>query len=128
MTRVGDRQLDLDIGIPCEKIWQDRRQLVNRESNARIELLANAIQAGLVGNFDLEANLAGYQSAFRERTMRVFEYTLRAAALKDPTATIPLYSKIAQSREETERFMDVLAGSLDFKQFFTPANISRLLA
>jgi flavin-dependent dehydrogenase len=92
------------------------------------ELLATAIHAGLSGNSDLEMNLAGYQSAFREKTMRVFEYTLRAAALRDPTPTIPLYAKIAESREETQRFMDVLAGVMDFKQFFTPSNISRLLA
>jgi 2-polyprenyl-6-methoxyphenol hydroxylase-like FAD-dependent oxidoreductase len=92
------------------------------------QLLANAIQAGLAGSSDLETALATYQAAFRERTMRVFEYTLRAAALKDPTATIPLYKKIAQSAEETQRFMDVLAGTMDFKQFFTPSNISRLLA
>jgi 2-polyprenyl-6-methoxyphenol hydroxylase-like FAD-dependent oxidoreductase len=92
------------------------------------ELLAKAIQAVLGGNSDLETSLASYQSAFRERTTRVFEYTLRAAALKDPTPSIPLYSKVAQSREETARFMDVLAGTMDFKQFFTPSNISRLLA
>jgi 2-polyprenyl-6-methoxyphenol hydroxylase-like FAD-dependent oxidoreductase len=91
------------------------------------ELLANAIQAGLAGNSDLHDELGRYQAAFRERTMRVFEYTLRAAALKDPGPTIPLYAKIAQSPEETERFMDVLAGTTDFKQFFNPSNISRLL-
>jgi 2-polyprenyl-6-methoxyphenol hydroxylase-like FAD-dependent oxidoreductase len=92
------------------------------------ELLAKAIQAVLGGNSDLETSLASYQSAFRERTTHVFEYTLRAAALKDPTPSIPLYSKVAQSPEETARFMDVLAGTMDFKQFFTPSNISRLLA
>jgi 2-polyprenyl-6-methoxyphenol hydroxylase-like FAD-dependent oxidoreductase len=92
------------------------------------ELLANAIRSGLAGNSDLDTDLASYQSAFRERTMRVFEYTLRAAELRDPTSTIPLYSKVAQSREETKRFMDVLSGTMDFKEFFTSSNISRLLA
>jgi 2-polyprenyl-6-methoxyphenol hydroxylase-like FAD-dependent oxidoreductase len=92
------------------------------------ELLANAIHAGLTGNSDLDTNLASYQFAFRERTARVFEYTLRAAALKDPTSSLPLYAKVAQSGEETERFMNVLAGTMDFKQFFSPSNISRLLA
>jgi len=65
---------------------------------------------------------------FRDRTMCVFEYTLRAAALKDPKPTIPLYSKLARSQEETTKFMDVLAGTMDFKQFFSSSNISRLLA
>lgn len=92
------------------------------------ELLASTLHAGLTGNVDLDAGLADYQSAFRAGTMRVFEYTLRAAGLKDPAPTIPLYSKVAQSQEETTKFMDVLAGATDFKQFFNPSNVSRLLA
>jgi len=93
------------------------------------QLLANAIAAGLAGGaLNLETNLTAYQSGFRERTRPVFEYTLRAAGLKDPSAMLPLYARVAQSREETTRFMDVLAGNTDFKQFFTPSNISRLLA
>ncbi len=84
------------------------------------ELLAQAIHAGLAGTDDLETQLARYQSTFRERTMRVFEYTLRAAALKDPAPSVPLYSRIAASSEGTQRFMDVLAGTVDFKQLLTP--------
>jgi len=92
------------------------------------QLLADAIDEGLAGKTDLDAALATYQSAFRARTMPVFEYTVRAAGLKDPSAMLALYEKIAQSSEETTRFMDVLAGAADFRQFFTPSNISRLLA
>jgi flavin-dependent dehydrogenase len=92
------------------------------------QLLADAIMEGAANDAGLGAGLAAYQSSFREKTMPVFEYTLRAAGLKDPTSMIPLYAKVAQSREETTRFMDVLAGTTDFKQFFTPSNISRLLA
>jgi len=91
-------------------------------------LLADAIDDGLAGKKKLDTALANYQSAFRERTMPVFEYTLRAAGLKDPSAMLPLYAKVSQSAEETTRFMDVLAGATDFRQFFTPSNISRLLA
>jgi hypothetical protein len=76
----------------------------------------------------LDAALAAYQHAFRQKTMPVFEYTLKAAGLKDPAPTIALYAKIAQSRDETTRFMDVLAGTKAFKEYFTPSNISRLLA
>jgi 2-polyprenyl-6-methoxyphenol hydroxylase-like FAD-dependent oxidoreductase len=76
----------------------------------------------------LETSLAAYQSRFRERTLPIFDYTLKAASLKDPTSTIPIYERVAQSREETIRFMDVLAGNVPFKEFFNPANIARLLA
>jgi 2-polyprenyl-6-methoxyphenol hydroxylase-like FAD-dependent oxidoreductase len=93
------------------------------------ELLAGAIAEGLTGDAPhLDAALAAYQRAFRQKTMPIFEYTLKAAGLKDPAPTIALYAKIAQSRDETTRFMDVLAGTKAFKEYFTPSNISRLLA
>jgi flavin-dependent dehydrogenase len=92
------------------------------------QLLADAIDGGLTGKTDLESALASYQSTFREKTRPVFEYTLRAAGLKDPSAMLPVYAKIAESSEKTRQFMNVLAGTVDFKQFFTPSNISRLLA
>lgn len=40
-------------------------------------------------------------SAFRDRTMPIFEYTLKAASLKDPASAVPIYRKVAQSDEET---------------------------
>jgi flavin-dependent dehydrogenase len=92
-------------------------------------LLATAIAGGLTNDAaHLDASLATYQSTFRQQTMPVYDYTLRAASLKDPTPTLPLYAKIAQSHEEITRFMDVLAGTLPFKQFFNPSNVARLLA
>lgn len=92
------------------------------------QLMADAL-IGLDGDSTrLDCSLAAYQSAFRERTMPVFDYTLKAASLKDPTSTVPIYQRVAQSREETTRFMDVLAGNIPFKEFFNPTNIARLLA
>ena len=93
------------------------------------QLLADAFADGLTGDAErLDGALAGYQSAFRDRTMPIFEYTLKAASLKDPASAVPIYRKIAHSREETTRFMDVLAGNIPFKTFFNPASIARLLA
>ena len=87
-------------------------------------LLANALTDGLEGDQEhLDAALAAYQNAFRRKTEPVFEYTVRAAGLKDPTPTLALYTKIAQSKEETTRFMDVLAGELAFKEYFAPSNL-----
>jgi hypothetical protein len=93
------------------------------------QLLADALADGLSGDaVQLEDALAAYQSAFRDRTMPIFEYTLKAASLKDPASAVPIYWKVAQSGEETTRFMDVLAGNIPFKEFFNPASIARLLA
>jgi 2-polyprenyl-6-methoxyphenol hydroxylase-like FAD-dependent oxidoreductase len=93
------------------------------------DLLADAIARGVTEGPDhLDACLAAYQSAFRDRTAAVFDYTLKAAGLKDPAATLPLYARIAQSEEEITRFMDVLAGTTAFRDYFNPHNIARLMA
>jgi flavin-dependent dehydrogenase len=93
------------------------------------QFLADALANGLASHATrLEHSLMACQSAFRDRTMPIFEYTLRAASLKDPKPAIPIYQRVARSAEETTRFMDVLAGNTPFKEFFNPSNIARLLA
>jgi len=93
------------------------------------QLLADALADGLAGEAThLDPSLMAYQSAFRNRTMPIFEYTLKAASLQDPASAIPIYERVARSREETTRFMDVLSGNIPFKAFFNPENIARLLA
>jgi flavin-dependent dehydrogenase len=66
------------------------------------DLLAEAVIGGLaVGSVRLDEHLAGYQAAFRERTLPVFDYTVKAAGLGDPAAALPLYARIAASAEDT---------------------------
>lgn len=91
------------------------------------QLLADAIVAGL-DEGTLNAALMDYQIEFRERTMPTFQYTLKAAELKDPTPAVPVYARIARSHEETTRFMDVLAGNIPLNEVFNPSNIARLMA
>jgi 2-polyprenyl-6-methoxyphenol hydroxylase-like FAD-dependent oxidoreductase len=92
------------------------------------QLMSDALIEGLGGAPDaLDAALSAYQTAFRDRTMPVFDYTVRAAGLKEPASAMPIYAKIAQSAEETVRFMDILAGNIPAKTVFNPENIARLL-
>jgi flavin-dependent dehydrogenase len=92
------------------------------------DLLAGAIVEGLAdGGVRLDEPLSAYQATFRERTLPVFDYTVKAAGLGDPASALPLYARIAESVEDTTRFMDVLAGASPFKAFFNPANLSRLM-
>ena len=92
------------------------------------DLLAAAITDGLADRgARLDDSLAEYQADFRQRTVAAFDYTVRAAGLGDPASALPLYARIAQSPEDTTRFMDVLGGTLAFKAFFNPANLSRLM-
>ncbi len=90
------------------------------------QLLADALIDGLETD-GLDAALCAYQATFREKTMPVFDYTVKAAGLKEPASAMPVYAKIAQSAEETARFMDVLAGNIPAKTVFNPQNIARLL-
>jgi flavin-dependent dehydrogenase len=93
------------------------------------QLLADALADGLASDAArLEGALAACQSAFRDRTMPIFQYTLKAASLKNPASAVPIYQKVAQSAEQTTRFMDVLAGNVPFKAFFNPSSIARLMA
>lgn len=93
------------------------------------QLLADALVEGLGQDAAaLDAALANYQVAFRARTMPIFQYTVKAASLREQTSAIAIYAKIAQSAAETVRFMDVLAGNISVKDVFNPGNIARLLA
>jgi flavin-dependent dehydrogenase len=92
------------------------------------DLLAVAIATGLAdGDARLDERLADCQAEFRRRTQPVFDYTVRAAGLADPSSALPLYAAIVGSAEDTTRFMDVLAGTLPFKDFFNPTNLARLM-
>jgi flavin-dependent dehydrogenase len=81
-------------------------------------LLAEAIERGSVES---------YPRALREKTLPVFEYTVRAAALKDPTPQVPLYEEIAASPVATRQFMNVLTGSLPYRVFFNRSHIAQLV-
>jgi flavin-dependent dehydrogenase len=92
------------------------------------QLLADALTEGIGGRAEiLDAALSSYQAAFRDRTMPIFDYTVKAAGLKEPASALPIYASIAQSADETVRFMDVLAGNIPAKDVFNPQNIARLL-
>jgi 2-polyprenyl-6-methoxyphenol hydroxylase-like FAD-dependent oxidoreductase len=92
------------------------------------QLLADAIAESLGGDAKvLDSALSGYQAAFRDRTMPIFDYTVKAAGLRETTSTIPIYARMAQSAEDTVRFMDVLAGNIPAKDVFNSHNIARLL-
>ncbi len=93
------------------------------------QLLADALAGGLGRDAeDIGAALSGYQKEFRHRTLPIFDYTVKAAGLKQQESTMTIYDKIAQSAEDTVQFMDVLAGNVPVKNVFNPENIARLLA
>src|SRR6185437_13997311 len=65
------------------------------------QLMADALAEGLGGRPEiLDAALSAYQAAFRDRTMPIFDYTVKAAGLKEPASAMQIYARIAQSAEE----------------------------
>jgi hypothetical protein len=91
------------------------------------QLLADTLAEGLGEDpKGLDASFV-YQAAFRNRTMPIFDYTVKAASRRETASAIPVYARIAQSGAETVRFMNVLAGNLPAKDVFNSQNIARLL-
>jgi hypothetical protein len=74
----------------------------------------------------IEAALTGYQEELRRRTRPVFDYTLLSAALDDPAPLSAFYAAVAKNPEAARQMMNVLAGTMPFREFFNRANIARL--
>src|ERR1700728_4183069 len=92
------------------------------------QLLADAITTAPDGDAALDRALADYGAKFRERTRHVFQYTLRAAALDDPSPSLPFYAAAREDPEAIRGLMNVVAGVLPADAFFNRANIARIVA
>jgi flavin-dependent dehydrogenase len=89
-------------------------------------LLAEAFDSAMQSAAPMEAALAGYQEELRRRTRPVFDYTLSSAMLDDPAPLSAFYAAVAKNSEAARQMMNVLAGTMPFREFFNRANIARL--
>jgi len=89
------------------------------------QLLADVLHIGLEG--DLDAALPSYQENLVHLTSAVFEYTLNSAALKDPAPQVALYREIAARPDLTQSLMNVLGGSMPYRDLFNARTIGGLL-
>ena len=89
-------------------------------------LLAQAIDSAFDGNAPID--LSSYEHELEAKTRAVFEYTLHAAALRDPRPQAAVNARIAASSEATRQWMNVLGGVLPHTAFFSQANMGSLLA
>jgi flavin-dependent dehydrogenase len=88
------------------------------------QLLADALGVGLDG--DLPVALAGYRQCLWDQTAATFDYTLRSAALKDPTPLASLYEAIGRRPEMAQLLMNIMAGSAPAERLFNPRTIVAL--
>ncbi len=75
----------------------------------------------------MEEALAGYERRRNEAAMPVFENTCRRAALEPaPPETRRLFAALRGNREETERFLGTIFGTVSIVEFFSPENLRRI--
>ena len=87
------------------------------------QLLSDALQR----SGDVDAELAVYRDEYREKTTAAFDYTVASAMLKDPTPQVPLYRAIAARPDVTQILMNVLGGSVSFRELFNAQVLATLL-
>ena len=93
-----------------------------------VELLTEAVDAGLSGRQPLGDALAGYESARNELAAGGYESSIQLAHLAPPPAeTQMLLSALMHDQEQTNRFMGTFAGTVPAAEFYAPENIARIL-
>lgn len=92
------------------------------------ELLTDAITAGLGDGKSLEAALLDYGRA-RDRAVKpMYDFTLDIASLTPPKLEQELlFAALEHDPHQTQRFLGVLTGAVRLDEFFSPANLRRLV-
>jgi 2-polyprenyl-6-methoxyphenol hydroxylase-like FAD-dependent oxidoreductase len=91
-------------------------------------LLAEAIDAGLSGRRPLEETLDEYERRRNDVATPVFDYTCQRAALEPPPPpTRRLLAALRGNPEETDRFLNTVAGTVPITEFFSPENVRRVM-
>ena len=94
------------------------------------ELLSEAIDAGFSGRRPLEEALADYERQRNEEALPWYETTCQTATLVnlDSSKLLRLRAALRENQTETDRYLGTLAGTLPFKDFYSPSNIRRILS
>ncbi len=118
-TLVGDAGYDRD---PCTA------QGIS-DAFRDAELLAAAWLEVQAGRQSFEEAMAGYQSARDERTLPIYEQTCERATCQPPRPQVAaLLAAVAASPTASRGFISTIAGTLPVPEFFSDANIGRIMA
>jgi 2-polyprenyl-6-methoxyphenol hydroxylase-like FAD-dependent oxidoreductase len=94
-----------------------------------VDLLAEAISAGLSGSTGLDAPLADYHRRRDEAVRPIYRFTSEQAQLRRPSPrTAVLLAAVASSQYHQDRFAGVSGGTTPIGEFFSAHNIARVLA
>jgi 2-polyprenyl-6-methoxyphenol hydroxylase-like FAD-dependent oxidoreductase len=94
------------------------------------ELLADALDAVFSGSGAYDVAMSRYQAARDARVTAMYEMTFDFAQLDrpPPPETQQLLASVAGNQEAMNDFVSVQAGTLPVAEFFSPDNISRIMA
>lgn len=93
-----------------------------------VELLSQAIDAGLSGRQPLEAALAGYEQQRNKAAMPLYEFTYQLAALQPPAPEMQqLFAALRHNQAQTDRFFGLIAGTVSLSEFFAPENLGQII-
>jgi flavin-dependent dehydrogenase len=94
-----------------------------------LDLLVNALDAGLSGRADLQEALGAYERQRNDATLQDFWQNLNAAQFKPlPQEMIRLRAAVRGNQEATNRLVMATEGMIPRETFFNPENLGRLMA
>jgi flavin-dependent dehydrogenase len=94
-----------------------------------VELVVEAIDAGLSGRRSLEEALANYERQRNDRALPLYEYDTQRASMEAPPPEMQqLFAALQGNQEQTNRFFGLAEGTTSFSEFFSPENIQRIKA
>lgn len=92
------------------------------------ESLASALVDHLHHGRDWEQAMSAYQHARDEDSLAMYEFTTQLATLEPPPPEqLPLFAAIHRSREASDDFARMNAGTISPATFFAPENVERIL-
>jgi len=94
-----------------------------------VELLVEAIDAGLSGRRSLEEALAGYEQQRNDIALHLYEYDTQRAFLEPlPPERQQLFAALQGNQEQTNRFWGLAEGTTSISEFFSPENVQQIMA
>lgn len=93
------------------------------------ELLVDAVDAGLSGREPMNEALAVYQQRRDAFALPLYQSTCESAELNPVTPQLKQFlAALRLDPEQTSRFFGIIAGTVRGEEFFTPENITQILA
>jgi flavin-dependent dehydrogenase len=92
------------------------------------KLLAEAIDAGFSGHQPLEEALAEYEQQRNAEVLPRYEFNYQLATFEPPPLEMQqLFAALRNNQAETSNFFGTISGTVPMSEFFSPANLQRII-